>query len=152
MTSRLINGALKQIAMGTLFTSLLGWPSTAKGLKIQAAPQHRKSGQDQQSVPPTHVVIDSPLPASDRAQSIKQSSSSNREEKALPRFVRPEWVVVYVTVVYAFIAWLTLNAIKRQANTMEAQAKEAKESAADAMRIALATAQAAQKNADAANT
>jgi hypothetical protein len=42
-------------------------------------------------------------------------------EKALPRWRRPEWVIVYVTVIYAFLAGLTLLAIKLQASIMERQ-------------------------------
>jgi hypothetical protein len=56
------------------------------------------------------------------------NSQDQAAEKPLPRFERPEWVIVYVTVVYAFIAWLTLLSIKRQANTMDKQFADAKES------------------------
>jgi hypothetical protein len=48
------------------------------------------------------------------------------QDKPLPRFVRPEWVIVYVTVVYSaftFFQWWTL---RRQAKSLEQQIKDAR--------------------------
>jgi hypothetical protein len=36
-------------------------------------------------------------------------------------FLRPEWVIAYITAFYAIIAWITLSQIKRQAGIMERQ-------------------------------
>jgi hypothetical protein len=57
----------------------------------------------------------------------------------------------WINLAIVFAALLTLLAIKRQADIMETQAKDARESNAEATRIALATAKAAQKSAEAAN-
>src|SRR5579862_8015639 len=105
---------------------LLGWPSTAENQQSNSHKTSQKSAQNKQPAPPIHVVIDPPLPA---ASGKPESTSSQNQsaEKPLPRFERPEWVIVYVTLVYAFIAWLTLIAIKRQANTMESQLADARE-------------------------
>ncbi len=43
--------------------------------------------------------------------------------KPLPRFLRPEWVIVYITAFYVFISALMLLAIKRQADLAEDTAK-----------------------------
>lgn len=51
----------------------------------------------------------------------------------MPRPLRSEWVIVYITAGYAIIAGLTLWVIKRQADTMERQAKEAASSSAETL-------------------
>jgi hypothetical protein len=56
---------------------------------------------------------------------------------AVGTLLRPEWVIVYVSGMYAIIAWFTLRSIKRQADIMEKQAKDA--SAAAEVASALAT-------------
>jgi hypothetical protein len=62
----------------------------------------------------------------------------------------PNWVLAFFAGVAGWLAYKTLRAIKKQAEIMEAQAKDARESSAGATKIALATAQAARKSADAA--
>jgi hypothetical protein len=82
-----------------------------------------------------HVIIDRPpLP---KAESSSQKQAS--PEKPLPQFERPEWVIVYITAAYALISLLMFLAIRRQANTMEKQAADARTSAAEAAVVAQST-------------
>ena len=73
-------------------------------------------------VSPTHVVIDPPYPPS-ASNPAPSNGQSQPPEPPLPRFLRPEWVIVYVTIVYAFIAFFTLRAIKTQGDLMKWQAR-----------------------------
>ena len=98
-----------------------------------------QTGKSVQPVPPTHVVIDPPLPANGSPLDPGKDKG-NPPEKPLPRFARPEWVIVYVTVVYAIVAWLTLGAIKQQAI-------DARKFSDDAALVAQGTLDAMQKQA-----
>ena len=60
------------------------------------------------------------------------------------------WILAALGAIGGLLAILTLLAIKKQANIMERQAKDARDSGAEAARIALATAKAAQASAAAA--
>ena len=94
------------------------------------------------------MIID-PSSATVHVKAEPDDSKKAPEEKPLPRFERPEWVIVYITAIYVLIAWWTLRAIKRQADTMEMQANEARQSAATATTIAQKAADAALLNAQA---
>jgi len=106
-----------------IVTSLLGRPCTA-------------SVQPSAPVPPTHVIIDPPLPAFNSAKPESANEQRPPQVKPLAWFLRPDFLIVWVTIAYAFISWLTVRATSRQANTMEAQAKDARDSAAAAAAIA----------------
>jgi hypothetical protein len=68
---------------------------------------------------------------------ISQYLSNNQNaDKPLPQFLRPEWITAYITALYALIAGLTLKAIKRQADTMDTQARDAQASTATAQQAA----------------
>ena len=99
-----------------------------------------ESDQTKRPIPPTHIVIDPPLPAINGSQPKPHDGQNAAPEKPLPRFARPDWVIVYVTIVYAVIAWRTLRRIKRQADLMGRQNV-----------VALASAKAAKESAKAAN-
>jgi hypothetical protein len=60
------------------------------------------------------------------------------------------WILTILGGIGGGVAVITLILIKSQADTMETQAKDARESGVEATKISLATAQAAQKSADAA--
>src|ERR1019366_9516584 len=117
----------RQLAIAVLGALLLGPPSVAKDQQSTSHATGTNATQNKQPVPPTHIVIAPPLPPRG-GKPESPNSQDQAAEKPLPRFERPEWVIVYVTVVYAFIAWLTLLSIKRQANTMDKQFADAKES------------------------
>jgi hypothetical protein len=117
---------------------LLWWPSVSKGQQPTSQAADNKPGQHKRVVPPTHVVIDPPLPTPP-SQPESTPAQQTSPEKPLPRFERPEWVIVYVTIVYALIAWLTLRTIKRQANLMEQQATDARKASADSAKFATDT-------------
>lgn len=81
----------------------------------------KKSSQKRiRQVPPTHVVVEPPLPPIQIQRAADQAQSQSLE-KSPPVYRRAEWVSVAVAVTYAFIALLTLLAIKRQAGAMEQQ-------------------------------
>jgi hypothetical protein len=112
---------LKKLALsGCVAVFLFGRPCMAKDQQSVSHTANHASGKNDQPSTPTHVVIDPPFPPYDQpAQS---------EEKPLPRFARPEWVSVYVTVVYSVITLFMWLAIRRQADTMDQQAKDGRES------------------------
>jgi|HubBroStandDraft_4_1064222.scaffolds.fasta_scaffold00170_4 hypothetical protein len=119
-------------------TLLLGWPSVSENQQSTPHTVSHDPNNSARPIPPTHVVIDPPLPT---AASKAEASNSQTQppETPLPRFERPEWVIVYITAIYALIAWWTLRAIKRQADTMETQAKDARKSSSEAARVATET-------------
>jgi hypothetical protein len=63
-------------------------------------------------------------------------------------FLHPEWMIVWVTVVYTLMAYLTLKAIKRQADTMETQAKDTRTSANAASVVTAETLASLKRQAD----
>jgi len=75
-----------------------------------------------------HVIID-PSPTSEHPKAGADNGKKAFEEKPLPRFIRPEWVNVYITAIYVVIAGLTLWAIKKQADLIEASGAVAEQSA-----------------------
>ena len=78
------------------------------------------AAQDHQSVPPTGTVVD-PSIAAPQTNAKSANAKHAPEEEPFPRFIRPEWVIVYITAIYAFISALMLLAIKRQAEWMKTQ-------------------------------
>lgn len=130
-----------------LVRTLSGRPRVAEHKQTSThAGKHQTSGYEA-VVPPMSAVIDQPpRPCSEKDPCWTKDASP---EKSLPRFLRPEWVIVYITVLYAFIAWLTLIAIKRQANTMDQQSKDARDSAASAALVTEETLAALKRQADA---
>jgi len=81
-----------------------------------------KADQDKRIVPQTHVVIDPSLPTS-ASQPEPAKSDPQSPDKPLPRFERPEWVIVYITAAYSIVSLLTLFVIKRQTTLMAEQSK-----------------------------
>ncbi|MBB5066395.1 hypothetical protein [Granulicella mallensis] len=139
---------LKRLVLAVVFvTCLCGRLYAFEQQKGGSNAAQSKPSQPQQPVPPTHVVIDPPLPVSD-SQPPTPIKPEAFAEKSLPRFERPEWVIVYITALYAFIAWLTFKPIKRQADLMDTQAKDARKSAADAAITAQNTLDAIRRQAD----
>jgi hypothetical protein len=140
---------LKSLAIFAVVGAFLCvWPSMAENYQSDSHTAKPKPDEQKHIIPPTHVVTDPPLPASNPGQPEPDQSQPNTPEQNLPRFERPEWVIVYITIAYAFIAWLTLLAIKRQANTMETQAKEDRKSATAAAITTADTLAAIRRQAD----
>jgi hypothetical protein len=100
-------------------------------------------------VPPTHVVIDPPLPASNSPQPEPPKAETNSPPKPLSGWKKPEWVIVDITAIYVFIAWLTLRTIKRQADIMSQQAADARASSESAALATQSTLSAIIRQADA---
>jgi hypothetical protein len=74
-----------------------------------------------------------------RVESEPDNDKKATEEKPIPRFLRPEWVIVYITAIYVLISWLTLWAIKRQADAMDQQVADARKSSLEAALTATGT-------------
>jgi hypothetical protein len=89
---------------------LLWWPCVAEN----------QSAQQPAEVPPASAFVNPPVnaPCSDKAPCYIKDAAA---EKLSPKWQRPEWVIVDVTIVYVLIAGFTLLAIKRQAAMMDRQ-------------------------------
>jgi hypothetical protein len=114
--------------------------------------QHDKAEDKQETAnPPKPVVaVESPASANEQDYASEKSAKYPWKELLAPANI-PNWFLVVVGAVTGWLVYKTLRAIKKQADIMETGAKDARESGAEATRIALATAKAAQKSADAAN-
>jgi hypothetical protein len=109
----------KSVAILALFGAfLLGGPCVAENQQSKAQAEQDKSAQAQQPVPPTGTVINPSIPAP-QGNAKTGIVEKDPPEKPLPRFLRPEWIIVYITAFYAVISTFMLVAIKRQANHME---------------------------------
>jgi hypothetical protein len=122
---------------------LLGWPCVAQDNKGRAHAGHNAPRQSTAVVPPTHIAIDTPIlsPCTQQQPCWEKDAAA---ENPLPRWRRPEWVIVYVTIVYAFLAWLQWRAIKGQAkdsNNSAAATLAAMSAQVEQMRIQTDTAQ-----------
>jgi hypothetical protein len=88
--------------------------------------------KNNQPTSPTHLTVDPPFPSTNQP---KAEDKNNQPPKGWMRFLQSDWVIVYVTVANCIIAlfmWLT---IKRQANIMDAQARDTKESDAQTFAV-----------------
>jgi len=117
--------------------NLLGWPQVPEDQRGRATTSTRKSDKAQGPIPPTHIIVDPPIPTSG-SQPPAPTKKDEPIEKQLPRYGRPEWVIVYITAVYCFITWLTLRKIKIQAELMKEQLADAR--SADSLASTNATA------------
>ena len=141
---------LKRLAiLGLLCFGLVGgaWSQVPGG-----GSQQDKNAQEEQKTaqpPKTVVAIESQHGANNQEQASEKPAKYPWGELLAPANV-PNWFLVVVGGVTGWFVYKTLRAIKKQADIMETQANDARESGAEATKIALATAQAAQKAADAA--
>jgi hypothetical protein len=134
-------GCLLTIA---ICVNCFSWPQIALSQDDATKTKQHQLDRDKRVTPPAHVIIDPPFPlAMPKPEPIKTQNES--KDKPLMWFIKSEWVIVYVTAIYALIAWLTLKAIKRQGNLMERQAEEARESTTKSISIAAQAANAATK-------
>lgn len=133
---------LKYLAILAVFgTFALGWPCVAEEQNSSAHSVHNHANHDAQPPQPASSTVYSPgCCKTEPAESKKEP-----EEKPLPRFLRAEWIIVYVTIVYTGVAWFTLRRIAQQADTMKEHELELKRLAS----AARDNASAAERNADA---
>jgi hypothetical protein len=124
---------MSKLVASLIFVALLsGRPCVAVQQQGSTHAEQNEPSHAPQPVPPTHVVIDPPIPAPS-SQQLSETHTNESADISLPGWRRPEWVIVYVTALYCFIAWLTLRPIKKQADLMERQAADAKKSGADTL-------------------
>jgi hypothetical protein len=124
-----------------IFGTFAFWgPCVAENQNGSAHTAHNQANTYKQPPQPASSTVYSPGCCTTETADTKKEP----EEKPLPRFLRAEWVIVYVTVVYTGVAWFTLWKIADQANTMREHALELK-SLADAARD---NASAAERNAE----
>ena len=114
--------------------------------------QHDDAQDKQKTADPTKpvVVVDSQHGANNQEQASEKPAKYPWGELLAPANI-PNWFLVIVGGVTGWFVYKTLRAIKKQADIMETQAKDVRDSSAEATRIALATAKAARKAADAAD-
>ena len=139
---------LKRMAMLCVLVLVNGAWSQVPG---NGSAQHDKAQDKQETSNPSKpvVIIESPAAANNQDQASKKPAKYPWGELLAPANI-PNWFLVAVGGITGWFVYKTLKAIKRQADVMESQAKDARESGAEATRIALATAKAAQKSGDAA--
>lgn len=121
-----------------LSANLLGGPQVSKDQHTATDATARRAENDKRPIPPTHVIIDPPLPA---VSSKPESNDSQNEpaEKPLPRFIRPEWIIVYITAIYVFITWLMWRTIKRQSELLKQQVDDTRTASIETTKIASGT-------------
>ena len=112
---------LKRLAIVIFGATLLfGWPCMAQDHLGQPHAATDKTDKDHRVIQQTSLIVDPPI-AAPCTQAKPCYGQENAPEKPLPRPIRPEWIIVYITTVYVFISGWTLLAIKRQARTMNRQ-------------------------------
>jgi len=124
--------ALKIFVIATWL--MLGWPGLSE--KYQGrSPAKQDTPHPSQSAPPPSrpVVAATAPPATPCSQHDPCYTENASPQKLLPEWRTPEWVIVYVTIVYSAIAGWTLIAIRRQGLSMRRQTTLLRRSA-DAMR------------------
>jgi hypothetical protein len=141
---------MKRMAIvGLLACGLVGgaWPQ----IPGNGSGQRDKAQNKQETAnPPKPVVaVESPTGANNQDKTAEKSAKYPWGELLAPANI-PNWFLVLVGTVTGWFVYKTLRAIKKQADIMEVGARDARESGAEATRIALATAKAARKAADAA--
>lgn len=72
-------------------------------------------------------------------------TESATPQNPLPEWRRPEWVMVYVTLVYSFFTFLMWVTIRRQANLLERQINEARDAADSSSTLAESTLKAIER-------
>ena len=116
--------------LAIITTNLLGGPQVPHQESGKSGTPKGQSYTDPKPIPPVRVVIENPVPTI-RTQEIADEHQGQAPEKPLPRFVRPEWVIVYITTIYVAFSILTWLAIKRQVNRMDQQRMDNNRSGAD---------------------
>lgn len=111
---------LKRLAILGMFGALLfGWPCVAEDQQRHPDTHKKNIDQNHQPLtPPTNSVVYSQNCCNPQPPETKKAP----DEKPLPRFARPEWVIVYITAVYVFISAWTLIAIRKQSRHTARQA------------------------------
>ncbi len=125
---------LKRLIVSGCFIALLfGRPCMAHQQNGKTNREQQKANSNPQPVPPTHVVVE-PSPAIENLERKANDEKQAPKEKSVSPFARPEWVIVYITAVYAFISGWTLIAIYTQARWAKKQAKSMEDQLAEMRR------------------
>jgi len=140
---------LKYLAIASVLGAfLLRGPDLSK--KQESAPHtaHNVPHANAQPAQPAIPIVY----GTDCCKTESPKSQNASQEKLLPWPLRPEWVIVYVTIGYAIIAWFTLRSISRQADYMERQGADFRESNAATALAAQETLSAIKRQADSMDT
>jgi hypothetical protein len=106
------------VILGLYGAILFGWPCVAENQQGKAHAEQSQSAQVQQPTLPARAII-TPSTPTPHGNADADNGKKASEEKPLPRFLRPEWIIVYITAIYVFITGRMLGAIKRQAKILE---------------------------------
>jgi SOS-response transcriptional repressor LexA len=136
----------------------------SSGVLVGAQNPVPPNGGKQQEQPQTHSDVSQPNastatpPSSAEQDASTGQKEANKESKANEYLKEAfaaanlsNWVLAVLGIIGGLAAVRSLVLIRRQAEIMETQAKDARESGVEATKIALTTAQAAEKSAEAAN-
>jgi hypothetical protein len=140
---------LKYLAILGLLVLVGGAWSQVPGDGSQQHNNTQKKANPAQVTQQVALAIQAQGGAHKQEQSPQEPSAYPWKELLAPANM-PNWALVLVGGITGWFVYKTLKSIKKQADIMEKQAKEAQASGAEATKIALVTAQAAQKSADAA--
>jgi hypothetical protein len=122
-----------------------GWQYASKQ-NVSSTPAGNNQTEGKQTVVPPAVQVVNPTVSTPPGEPQTPDQTGQTKDKTHWVF-RPEWMIVWVTLLYTFTAWLTLRAIKRQAKTMEMQVKDAQDAANAAAETTKATLEAIQRQA-----
>src|ERR1700677_901620 len=112
---------LKCLAILTVFgTFLLGGPSVAENQQSTPHTAHNVTNPNTQPAQPANPIVY----GANCCQTEPADTKKEPEENPLPRFLRAEWGIVYVTIICTLVAWYTLRKIAQQASIMEEHAVE----------------------------
>lgn len=145
------NGRIMLKRLAILAAILGGMGGAWSQVPRDGGKQHDKAQDKQETANPPKpvVVVESQHGANNQDQAPQKPSEYPWKELLAPANI-PSWFLVIVGAVTGWFVYKTLKAIKKQADIMETGARDARESSDESTRIALATAKAAQKSAEAA--
>ncbi len=118
---------LKRLIISCCFIALLfGRPRMAHQQNGKTNREQQKADSNPQPVPPTHVVVE-PSPAIENLERKANDEKQAPEEKSVSPFARPEWVIVYIPAVYAFISGRTFKVTTEELYTHRPAGRRSKQ-------------------------
>lgn len=92
----------------------------AENQQGDAQAEQARATQGRQPTPPAQAIANPSITAPHGSAKAGDTERDSLEEP-LPRFLGPEWIIVYITAIYVGISALMFLAIKRQSGHMERQ-------------------------------
>ncbi len=105
-----------------VLATLLAGPRSSHQEHSHPNAGNKEAVTQEKPVPPPPAVVD-PSSSAPHAQAESRNEQPAPQSKTLLWFIRPEWVIAWITAIYTGVATWTLFSIKRQADLMEIQAR-----------------------------